>query len=178
MSDQASRRDFLKNSSTAIVAGSLAATLGANRAVHASGSDVLKVGLIGCGGRGTGAAQNAMHAEANVELTAMADAFPDQLQHGRDILSRQLGKQYKVDDDHCFVGFDAYQELLATDVDVVCLCTPPHFRPMQLRAAIEAGKHVFCEKPVAVDPTGVRHVLETVKMAKEKNLTIVSGLCW
>jgi myo-inositol 2-dehydrogenase / D-chiro-inositol 1-dehydrogenase len=178
MTDQASRRKFLKNSSTAVVAGSLAATLGANRTVHASGSDTLKVGLIGCGGRGSGAAQNAMRAEENVELTVMADAFGDRMQHARDILSRQLGKKYKVDDDHCFVGFDAYKKVLESDVDVVCLCTPPHFRPVQLRAAIEAGKHVFCEKPVAVDPTGVRHVRESVKLAKEKNLSIVSGLCW
>ncbi|MBC8356318.1 MAG: Gfo/Idh/MocA family oxidoreductase [Planctomycetes bacterium] len=178
MSDQASRRDFLKNSTTAVAAGSLAATLGANRAVHASGSDILKVGLIGCGGRGSGAAVNAMRAEDNLQLTALADAFPDRLDHCKNILSRQIGKKYQVTDDNCFVGFDAYKQVMESDVDVVCLCTPPHFRPMQIRAAIEAGKHVFCEKPVAVDPTGVRHVLETVKMAKEKNLTIVSGLCW
>ncbi len=178
MSDKASRRDFLKNSTTAVAAGSLAATLGSNRTVHASGSDILKVGLIGCGGRGSGAAVNAMRAEDNLQLTALADAFPDRLDHCKKILTRQIGKKYQVTDDNCFVGFDAYKHVMESDVDVVCLCTPPHFRPLQLRAAIEAGKHVFCEKPVAVDPTGVRHVLETVKMAKEKNLTIVSGLCW
>lgn len=178
MSDQASRRDFLKNSSSAVVAGSLAATLGASRSVHAAGSDVLKVGLIGCGGRGTGAVRNAMLADENLELTVLADAFPDRLGHAQNILMPQIGKKYQVTDDNCFTGFDAYKQVMASDVDVVLLCTPPHFRPMQIRAAIEAGKHVFCEKPVAVDPTGVRSVLDTAKMAKEKNLTIVSGLCW
>ena len=172
-----SRRDFLKNSSGAVVAGSLAATLG-SRAVHAAGSETLKVGLIGSGGRGTGAAVNAMRAEDNLQLTALADAFPDRLEHAKNILGKQLDKKYQVPAEHCFTGFDAYKELLSTDIDVVLLCTPPHFRPMQIKAAIEAGKHVFCEKPVAVDATGVRSVLETTKLAKEKNLTIVSGLCW
>lgn len=171
-----SRRDFLKDSTGAVVAGSLAATLGANRAVHAAGTDILKVGLIGCGGRGTGAAANAMRAEDNVRLTALADAFPDRLQHAKNILGKN--PKYDVPDEQCFIGFDAYKQLMQTDVDVVLLCTPPHFRPMQIRAAIEAGKHVFCEKPIAVDATGVRSVLETTELAKKKNLTIVSGLCW
>lgn len=174
----ASRRDFLQKSSAAVVGGSLAATLGAARTVHAAGSDILKVGLIGCGGRGSGAAVNAMRAEDNVQLVALADAFPDQLKHCKETVQRQIGKKYAVRDENCFVGFDAYKQLLETDVDVVCLCTPPHFRPAQLRASIEAGKHVFCEKPVAVDPTGVRSVLETVELAKKQNLSIVSGLCW
>ena len=174
----ASRRDFLQKSSAAVVGGSLAATLGAARTVHAAGSDILKVGLIGCGGRGSGAAVNAMRAEDNLQLVALADAFEDQLDHCKEILQRQIGKKYAVNDEHCFIGFDAYKQLLETDVDVVLLCTPPHFRPAQLRASIEAGKHVFCEKPVAVDPTGVRSVLETVELAKQKNLSIVSGLCW
>jgi predicted dehydrogenase len=108
----------------------------------------------------------------------MADAFEDQLFKSKQILQRQLAKKYAVNDENCFVGFDAYKQLLETDVDVVLLCTPPHFRPAQLKAAIEAGKHVFCEKPVAVDPTGVRSVLETVELARKKNLSIVSGLCW
>lgn len=173
-----SRRDFLQKSSAAVVGGSLAATLGSARAVHAAGSDILKVGLIGCGGRGSGAAVNAMRAEDNLQLVALADAFADQLDHCKQTVQRQIGNKYAVKDENCFVGFDAYKQLLETDVDVVCLCTPPHFRPAQLRASIEAGKHVFCEKPVAVDPTGVRSVLETVELAKKKNLSIVSGLCW
>ncbi|MDP6553411.1 MAG: Gfo/Idh/MocA family oxidoreductase [Pirellulaceae bacterium] len=174
----ASRRDFLQKSSAAVVGGSLAATLGAARTVHAAGSDILKVGLIGCGGRGSGAAVNAMRAEENLQLVALADAFADRLDDCKQIVQRQIGKKYAVKDETCFVGFDAYKQLLETDVDVVLLCTPPHFRPAQLRASIEAGKHVFCEKPVAVDPTGVRSVLETVELAKQKNLSIVSGLCW
>ncbi len=173
-----SRRQFLQKSSAAVVGGSLAATLGAARAVHAGGSDILRVGVIGCGGRGSGAAVNAMRAEDNVRLTALADAFPDRLDHCRELLTRQLGDKYQVANDHCFFGFDGYQQLLQTDVDVVILATPPHFRPAHLRAAIEAGKHVFCEKPVAVDPTGVRDVLETTKLARQNDLTIVSGLCW
>lgn len=175
---ESSRRTFLKNSTAAVVGGSLAATLGAARTAHAAGDDTLKVGLIGCGGRGSGAAVNAMRAEDNVKLTAMADAFEDRLTYSRNILSKQLGKQYAVDDDHSFYGFDAYKQVLESDVDVVLLCTPPHFRPMQLKAAIEAGKHVFCEKPVAVDGPGVRSVIETVAQAKKKDLSIVSGLCW
>ena len=175
---QPNRREFLKNSTGAVVGGSLAATLGAARAVHAGGSETIRVGLIGCGGRGSGAAMNAVRADEGVRITAMAEAFDDRLQRSRQILARQAGDKLEVDDDHCFVGFDAYKDLLASDVDVVILATPPHFRPAHLRAAILAGKHVFCEKPVAVDPTGVRHVLETATMAKQLNLSIVSGLCW
>jgi myo-inositol 2-dehydrogenase/D-chiro-inositol 1-dehydrogenase len=174
----ANRRSFLKNSGAAVVAGSVAATFAGARNVHAAGSDILKVGLIGCGGRGSGAAMNAMNAEPNVRLVAMADAFDDRLTYARNILKRKIGERYLVDDDHAFSGFDAYKQLLATDVDVVLLCTPPHFRPMQLKAAVEAGKHVFCEKPVAVDPAGVRSVLESVEQARNKNLALVSGLCW
>jgi predicted dehydrogenase len=173
-----SRREFLQKSSAAVVGGSLVATLGAARTVHAAGSDILKVGLIGCGGRGSGAAVNAMRADDNMQIVALADAFGDRLDHCKKILQRQYPDKYAVNDEHSFVGFDAYKQLLETDVDVVLLCTPPHFRPAQLRAAIEAGKHVFCEKPVAVDPTGVRSVLETVELAGKKNLSIVSGLCW
>ena len=177
-STESTRRDFLKNSTGAVVGGSLAASLGAARSVHAAGSGTIKVGLIGCGNRGKGAAMNALRADDGVQISAMADAFDDALQQGRQVLSRQAGERLTADDDHCFVGIDAYKELLATDVDVVILATPPHFRPAQLRAAVLAGKHVFCEKPVAVDPTGVRHVLETTALAKQLNQSIVSGLCW
>ena len=179
MSPAATRRDFLKTSTSAVVGGSLAATLGAARSVHAAGNEILKVGLIGCGGRGNGAAVNAMNADENVRLTALADAFGDVVQESRKRLSKAIGSpKFAVDDEHCFHGFDAYKRLIDSGVDVVLLCEPPHFRPRHLRAAIEAGKHVFCEKPVAVDPTGVRSVLETTEMARQKNLSIVSGLCW
>ena len=167
----ADRRNFLKSSSLAVAGGTLAAAWASP--AHAAGSDILKVGLIGCGGRGSGAAVNAMRAEPNVQLVAMADAFPDRLQHSRNVLQRQLGKQFAVTEETSFHGFDAYKQLIASDVDVVLLCTPPHFRPVQLKAAIEAGKHVFCEKPVAVDGPGLRSVLETVKLAKQKNLNLI-----
>lgn len=173
-----SRRSFLKGSTAAVVGGSLAATLGSARMAHATSDDTLKVGLIGCGGRGGGAAKNAMRADDNVKLVAMAEVFGDRLESSRKMLQRGLGDQYAVDDDHVFTGFDGYKGLIDSDVDVVILATPPHFRPVQLRYAIEKGKHVFCEKPVAVDGPGVRSVLETTELAKEKDLSIVSGLCW
>jgi len=177
-SNNPSRRSFLKGSTAALVGGSIAATLGPGRMAHAAGSDTLKVGLVGCGGRGSGAAANAMRADENLKLTAMADAFGDRLESSRKMLAKRLGEKYAVDDDHVFTGFDGYKQLIDSDVDVVLLCEPPHFRPAHLRYAIEKGKHVFCEKPVAVDGPGVRSVLETTQMAKEKDLSIVSGLCW
>lgn len=176
--NRSSRRTFLKNSSAAVVGGSLAASLGAARMAHAAGDDTLKVALIGCGGRGGGAAQNAMRADENAKLTVLADIFPDRVEHTRGILAPRLGGQMDVSDDRCFSGFDAYKSVMMTDVDVVILATPPHFRPAHLAACIEANKHVFCEKPVAVDGPGVRSVLETTKKAKDKDLSIVSGLCW
>jgi predicted dehydrogenase len=174
----ANRRDFLKTSGLAVVGSTVAASLAAPAAVHAGGSEILKVGVIGCGSRGSGAASDAMKSEDNVRLTAMADMFPDALQNAKRNLKVAIGDKFAVRDEHCFSGFDAYKQLLATDVDVVLLCTPPHFRPLHLQAAIAAGKHVFCEKPVAVDGPGLRSVLESVQLAKSKNLSIVSGLCW
>jgi predicted dehydrogenase len=180
--DEASRRDFIKLGAASVVAGSALTTLNP-RMAHAAGDDLLKVGVIGCGGRGSGAVMDAMNADPNVKLVAMADLFEDQLKSSRLNIQAQLkaadkGDKFAVQDDHCFTGFDAYKQLLATDVDVVLLATTPHFRPQHLAACIEAGKHVFCEKPVAVDGPGVRSVLQTVEKAREKDLTIVSGLCW
>jgi len=176
-SSGASRRDFLK-SSTAVLGGTVAANLLVSRAAHAAGSDVLKIGLIGCGGRGTGAVGNAFAADPNTKLVAVADAFADRAANSIDQLTKGSPERVAVDADHRFVGFDAYQKLLNTDVDVVILATPPHFRPAHLKAAIASGKHVFCEKPVAVDAPGVRSVLETTELARQKNLTLVSGLCY
>ena len=176
--NQPSRRSFLRGSTAAVVGGTLAASLAATPAVHAAGDDTIKVGLIGCGGRGSGAAVNAMRGDKNIKLTVMADAFADRLEHAREVLARQLGEQMAVGPEQSFHGFDAYKKVMESDVDVVLLCTPPHFRPEHLKAAIDAGKHVFCEKPVAVDATGVRSVLETSAEAKKRNLSIVSGLCW
>jgi myo-inositol 2-dehydrogenase / D-chiro-inositol 1-dehydrogenase len=172
----ASRRDFLKTS-TAVMAGGALTGLVLPGQVHAAGDDTLKIGLVGCGGRGLGAAQDAMQADSNCKLTALGDTFADKIDNGIKQLSKHRDK-FAVEKDHCFVGFDAYKQVIDSGVDVVVLATPPHFRPVQLRYAIEKGKHVFCEKPVAVDAPGIRSVLETVKLAEEKKLSLVSGLCW
>jgi predicted dehydrogenase len=146
--------------------------------VHAAGRAVLKVGLIGCGGRGTGAAAQALKADREVKLVAMGDAFSDRIQKSLTTLKNdeELTNKIDVPADHCFSGFDAYKQVIAHS-DVVLLCTPPQFRPLHLQAAVEAGKHVFAEKPVAVDAPGVRSVLATCEKARKKNLSIVSGLC-
>ncbi len=178
--NRASRREFLKSSaSAAIAAGAIAQTASTAAGAFAGGNDLIKVGLIGCGGRGSGAAAQALQADQNVKLTAMGDAFEDRLEFSLDKLQKVEEVQGKIDvpAERRFVGFDAYKKVLASGVDVVLLTTPPHFRPMHLRAAIEASKHVFAEKPVAVDAPGVRHVLETCELAKKKNLSVVSGLC-
>lgn len=172
-----SRRDFLKSSTTAVAAGVLAGQL--TPRVFAAGSDVLKVGLIGCGGRGTGAASQALHADPNVKLTAMGDAFADKLQGSlQELKNSDVGEKVAVPTDHQFVGFDAYKRVIDSGVDVVLLTAPPHFRPAHLKYAVEKGKHVFAEKPVSVDGPGTRSVFETVRLAAEKRLALVSGLCW
>ncbi len=174
-SAERSRRNFLK---TTVAATGAVATSGlVIPRVHAQGSDIIKVGLVGCGGRGRGAILNALKADYRARCTALADAFPDALEFAKKTLPNQAKDQFAVDDDHCFSGIDAYKQLIP-EVDVVLLCSPPHFRPAHLEEAIKAGKHVFCEKPVAVDPTGVRKVLEAAKLAEEKKLNLVSGLCW
>ena len=167
------RRDFLKAASAATAAGALAGGLPIARGAHAAGDDLLRIGLIGCGGRGTGAAVNAIKAGGNCKFTAMADIFTDRLQHSRKMLNKQANRigmpeKVAVEEDQCFVGFDAADKLLASDVDVVILTEPPHFRPAHLKAAIDAGKHVFCEKPVAVDAPGIRSILATAEEAKKK----------
>ncbi|MFB0551841.1 MAG: Gfo/Idh/MocA family protein [Phycisphaerae bacterium] len=172
-----SRREFLKRSTTA-VAGSLVTGLSIAHSAHVAGSDAIRVGLVGCGGRGTGAATQVLNADRGARLVAMSDAFHDRLQTSLSSMKQQedIRDRVLVDSDHQFTGFDGYQRVIASDVDVVLLTAPPHFRPMHLKACIEAGKHVFAEKPVAVDAPGVRSVLETTELAKEKNLCIVSGL--
>lgn len=174
------RREFLITSSLLAAAPTvLAATSTGFAAVHAEGSNILKVGLIGCGGRGTGAAIDALNADENVQLTAMADVFEDRLVSSLETLKNnaEVAARINVPQDRQFVGFDAYNQLIDTDVDVVLMAAPPHFRPAHLKSAVAAGKHIFCEKPVAVDSPGVRSVLDTCKQAKEKGLSIVSGLC-
>ena len=148
------------------------------RSSAAESSDTLKVGLIGCGGRGTGAASQALKADEHVVLTAMADVFGDKLQYSLDSLRHELPDKVKVEPDHCFVGLDAFQKVLDSGIDVVVLATPPGFRPQHLKAAVAAGKHIFCEKPVATDAPGVRSALQSAEQAKQKNLALVAGFCW
>lgn len=170
------RREFFRRSGA--MAGAAIVLGAAAPAVHAAGSDVLKVGLVGCGGRGTGAAMNALGADPNCRIVALADGFEDRLQGCLQNLKKGGGDRVQVDAERCYVGFDAGAKLIAGDVDVVILAEPPHFRPGHLKLCIDAGKHVFCEKPVAVDAPGVRSVLASAEEAKKKNLNIVSGLCW
>jgi predicted dehydrogenase len=171
MPAEPTRREFLK---AAAVAGTLAAVPN----VHAAGSDLLRVGLIGCGGRGTGAATQALKADSNVKLVAMADAFEDRLQGSLATLKKdpEIAAKIDVKPDHCFVDFDGYRHVIAC-CDVVLLCAPPHFRPAHLQAAVEAGRHVFAEKPVAVDSPGVHSILASCEEARNKGLSVVSGLC-
>jgi predicted dehydrogenase len=146
---------------------------------HVAGDDVLRVGLVGCGGRGTGAASQALRADPQVRLTAMADAFGDHLEKSlRELLKEEdIAGKIDVPAERRFTGFEACQKLLESGVDVVLLATPPHFRPQHLAAAIAAEKHVFAEKPVAVDAPGVRSVLASCELARQKRLSVVSGLC-
>jgi len=134
---------------------------------------VLKAGLVGCGGRGTGAAVNYVDAGPNLQITALGDVFQDRLDQCRAQLKKQ--RNIEIADDKCFTGFDSYQKVIDSGVDVVLLCTPPHFRPVHVEAAVNAGKHIFMEKPCAVDPVGARSVLVSAKRAEQKGLCIVSG---
>ncbi len=176
--DADSRRAFLRKSGIVLLGSTLAYQAGAFGAIGSVNKSKLKVGLIGCGGRGTGAAVQAMHADPNVEITAMGDVFEDRLEEAYQALLTVSKGQVKVDKKNKFIGFDAYQKVLDSGVDVVLLTTPPAFRPDHFVAAVSAGKHVFCEKPVAVDAPGIRKVLATAQIAKEKNLSVVSGFCF
>ena len=147
-----SRRGFLQKS---FVSGAAAyGSLSVVRNAHAAGSDVIKIGLVGCGGRGSGAAANAINAGNDIRLVAMADIFDDHLQKSRQALKKRHPEQVVVNNDHCFVGFDAYKKLMQSDVDVVLIACTSHFHPAILKAAIDAGKHVFCEKPTGIDAPG------------------------
>jgi len=171
-----SRRDFLKGSAAAVAGAVAADRLSLARSAHAAGSDQLKIALIGCGGRGTGAAANCLNAPDGVKLFAVADAFESSARGAIKELKEKYADRVDVSEDRIFVGLDAYQKAVATDVDIVLLTTPPGFRPMQYKAAIEAGKHVFMEKPVCVDAAGYRSVMETNKLADQKNRKVVVGL--
>ena len=170
------RRRFLKTSTQVTALAGLSVATQA----YGAGNDRIRVGLVGCGGRGTGAAAQALSTGEDVVLTAMGDAFDNRLQSSRKNLqaNEQFGPRVKVPEDACFVGLDAYRKVIDSGVDVVVLGTPPGFRPQHLRAAVEAGKHVFCEKPMATDAPGVRSVLQSAAMAKDKDLALVAGFCW
>ena len=172
----ASRRGFLKGSAATAAATSLLAGLNPLKAAHVSSDETIRIGLIGCGGRGRGAADQAMNTTGPTKLVAVADAFEDNLNSAVTTLQRQHGEKVDVPKDRQFVGFDAYQRVLESDVDIVILATPPGFRPLHFEAAINAGKHVFMEKPVAVDPAGVRKVIDANELAKKKNLAVAVGL--
>jgi predicted dehydrogenase len=175
------RRHFLRNSSTVAVGG-LVASAALTRAADASAPapSVIKVGLIGCGGRGTGAALQALKADPGVRLTALADVFADRLDSSLATLKKMTAVANRIDVTPAtsFVGLDAYQKVIDSGVDVVLLASTPAFRPEHFRAAVAAGKHVFCEKPVAVDGPGIRSVLASAAEAQRKNLSVVSGFCW
>lgn len=170
------RRSFIKE--TAVLGGAIALNSTLSSSLFASNSPTLKVGLIGCGGRGTGAAVQALRADPNVVITAMGDVFEDKLEEAYSALIAVAPSKVKVKKSHKFIGFDAYQKVIDSGVDVVLLATPPAFRPDHLTLAIDLGKHVFCEKPVAVDAPGVKKVLAAAQKAKDKKLSIVSGFCF
>ncbi|MHC4721666.1 MAG: Gfo/Idh/MocA family oxidoreductase [Planctomycetota bacterium] len=169
-----SRRDFIKRS-TAVSLTALASGFATSNA-FAAGSDKLRVGLIGCGSRGTGAARDCVRSSDNVQIVALGDLFQDRVNKSLKNLKEELPPEnLKVTEDSSFAGFNAYEKVIASGVDMVILGTPPQFRPAHLKAAVEAGKHVFMEKPVAVDPAGVKSIIATSDLAEQKGLGIVAG---
>jgi predicted dehydrogenase len=173
MSESVTRRSFLGKSA----AGAATFTIVRPELVRGWGQAKLRAGLIGVGGRGTGAVRDLLTGNPNVEVVAMADIFEDHLEKNLARLKNmpQIADRVKVDPEHRFIGFDAYKKLIATDVDIVMLCTPPGWRPIHFEAAVEAGKHVFTEKPVATDPVGCRRFMAAARKAEEKKLTVMSG---
>lgn len=172
------RREFLK---TSAAAGAVAMSAGLASGSSRRGLSTLKVGIVGCGGRGTGAVVQALRADEGAVLWAMGDAFGDRVEtclgHVKGAMD---GKTSKIDvpETRRFSGFDAYQKVIDSGIDVILLTTPPAFRPEHLAAAVDADKHVFCEKPVAVDAPGVRNVLESARRAEQRGLSLMSGFCW
>jgi myo-inositol 2-dehydrogenase/D-chiro-inositol 1-dehydrogenase len=181
-SKNCSRRDFMKTSATAVASLS-AVSMGLSSRAYAAGLDRVRVGMIGCGGRGGGAATNCLEADEGVEIVAMADVFQDRVDKSIDGIrqwceknSQSFERRFKATRDTTFLGFDAYKKLLALrDVDMVMIATPVCFHPVHLEAAIQAGKHTFVEKPAGVDPPGMRKVIAAGELAKQKGLAIVVG---
>ena len=166
------RRDFIKTS----VGASLAAAIPGNLGLHAQGSDTIRIGVVGCGGRGTGAAIDCLNAAPGVEIVAMGDLFMDRIDSSLKRIKETHPDKVKVTKDKCFTGFDNYLKVAACpEVNLIVTAAAPGFRPLHLKAAVEAGKNVFMEKPVAVDPVGVRSVIASSDLARKKGLAIVSG---
>ncbi|MEA1952622.1 MAG: Gfo/Idh/MocA family oxidoreductase, partial [Planctomycetota bacterium] len=171
-----SRREFLKKSSVAVAGATAISSLSLARGAHAAEDNQMKVALIGCGGRGTGAAVNCLQTNKNTKLVAVADAFEDNAKKSANRLRKKFGDRVDVPGDRVFSGFDAYKSAIAAGADMLLIATPPGFRPTHYKAAIEAGKHVFMEKPCCVDAPGFRSLMETNKLADEKNLKVGVGL--
>ncbi|MBE8712297.1 Gfo/Idh/MocA family oxidoreductase [Sphingobacterium hungaricum] len=167
------RRDFIKTTST--IAGAAVVGSSTISSVFAAGSDVIKIAVVGCGGRGTGAVFDAFASGQNIRLVAMADAFKDNLDSAYNSFKEKFGDKIDVPDSRKYVGFDGYKAAIK-DADVVLLATPPGFRPIHFEEAVNAGKHVFMEKPVAVDIPGIKKVLASAAIAKQKKLNVVVGL--
>ena len=172
------RRQFIKSSSAVVAAGVALPSFSIPQKTFAANDETIRIGLIGCGGRGTGAASQAMKADSNVMLTAMGDMYPDRLDVSHNALKKAAEEKIQVTPENKFTGFDAYKKVLESGVDLVILATPPGFRPMHLRAAVDAGKHIFCEKPMATDAPGLRSVIASANDAKAKKLALVAGFCW
>lgn len=170
-----SRRGFLKGTTAAVAGASLAGSLSVARSAHAAGDDVIKVALIGCGGRGTGAVTQMMNSDKGVKLIAVADAFDYRVESAIKNISKQYPDLVDVGD-RVYTGLKSYEQAIASDADLVAIATPPGFRPQQYTAAIEAGKHVFMEKPCCVDGPGYLQLMRANKMADEKNLFVGVGL--
>jgi predicted dehydrogenase len=168
-SSRFSRRDFIKTSAVSLAA------LGASERAFAAGSDTIRVGIIGCGGQGTRDLVSCVKSSPGVEIVAMADLFEDRLQESLAKLKNDVPAAVKVTPEKCFIGFDAHKKLLQTDVQMVLLTTPPHWRAQHFQAAVEAGKHVFMEKPAGVDPRAIRLMIETGELARQKKLSVVAG---
>jgi myo-inositol 2-dehydrogenase / D-chiro-inositol 1-dehydrogenase len=179
-----SRRGFLRTSSLLVAGGAVAGGLSIARMAHAFGSDAIKIGLVGCGGRGAGAAVQAMNSSSKedlnpngpVKLVAMGDVFRDRLQSAYRSIKGKVGDQLDVPPERQFTGFDAYQRVLESDIDLVILATPPGFRPLHFEAAVKAGKHVFMEKPLGTDAPGIRRLLAANEEAKKQGLMVAIGL--
>jgi predicted dehydrogenase len=172
-----SRRAFLGAAVTTPLAAGVVAPLAAPGRVFAAGPQRLRVGLVGCGGRGTGAAAQAIAADPSVRLVALGDLFADQLESAADLLERRTGEQFECPPERRFVGAEAFRHVIASGVDVVLLATPPHLRPLHLEAAVAAGKHVYCERPVAIDVAGVVRAATAAARARAAGLAVVSGFC-